>query len=172
MKPTVRRGHAKARSPLSPMARCRVLRRRTTTATARAIPITAALTVRRNVPTETRRATAMAAIRSRALTIHLPRAPIRRRGHIPHRAAATPPRRDPTPPLALAMVEAEAAVPAEAVVEAAEARAVVEAAEARTAAEAAEGRTAAEAPALTRSTNLFAKTLARPDLPDGLSVFR
>ena len=115
----------------------------------------------------------MAAIRSRALTIHLPRAPIRRRGHIPHRAAATPPRRDPTPPLALAMVEGEAAVLAEVEVEAAAlAEVAVAAVTAEAVVEAAEARTAAEAPALTRSTNLFAKTLARPDLPDGLIVFR
>jgi len=34
-----------------------------------------------------------------------------------------------------------------------------------------EARTAVEAPALT-GANLFAKTIARPDLPDGLFVFR
>jgi len=48
----------------------------------------------------------------------------------------------------------------------------VAAAEIAAAAVVEEARTAAEAPALTRGTNLFAKTIARPDLPDGLSVFR
>jgi hypothetical protein len=58
-----------------------------------------------------------------------------------------------------------------AVVEAVEAPTVVEAVVARAVVEAAEARTAAAAPALTRA-NLFVKTIARPDLPDGLFVFR
>src|SRR5713101_4698827 len=166
MNPIVHRGHAKARSPLSPIARCRDVKRRPTTATAQALRPVAVLSSHRSERNAIcRPTTTTAAIRSSAPTMHLPRAHTRRRGHIPHRAAAIQHRHAPTPHLAAAIaVEVAAGAVVLAV--------AVAAAEIAAAAVVEEARTAAEAPALTRGTNLFAKTIVRPHLSDGLSVFR
>src|SRR6266851_7218814 len=144
----VLRGHAAIRSLQRLAARPRGLRRQATTATAQAIPTTAALTSRHSGHTATRLlTTATATIRSRVLTIRRPHARTRRRELIPHRAAAIQLLHAPTPHPATA--------PAAGVV------ALVAAAAA-----------AAEAPSLTVGTNLFANTKARPDVSGGPFVFQ
>ncbi len=187
MMPTVRLGRVAARRPESPAGSPPGRRRPTPTATAQALQTVAALSSRnsgRNVILHL--STTTAAILSRALPIRRPRARTRRRELIPLQAAAIQLRRPPTPHLAgaiavvvgdmaaaaivAAMAVGVAAVTAVAVAVGV-ARAVVVAAEIAAAA-VEEARTVAEAPALTRGANLFAKTIARPDLPDGLFVFR
>src|SRR5712692_9735401 len=130
----VLRGHAAIRSLQRLAARPRGLRRQATTATAQAIPTTAALTSRHSGPTTTRLpTTATATIRSRVLTIRRLHVRTRRHELIPHRAAAIQLLHAPTPHPATA--------PAAGVV------ALVAA-------------VAAEAPSLTAGTNLFANTKA------------
>ena len=137
-----RPGHAEASSLRDPMARRRVLRRQTTTATVQAIPTTAALMSRRNVRSVIPRpTTTTAAIRSRARTIHLLRVPTRSHELIPRRAAAIPLLHALTPPPAVAIAVVVAAVAVAAAVVAVVAAVVVAA------------RTAAEAPARTPGTN-------------------
>src|SRR5216684_2530639 len=135
-------------------ARPHGLRRQATAATAQPLPTTAALTNRRSAPTATRRPMTIADLRSRALTIRRPHALIRLRNPTPHRAAAIRLRRAPIPRRAPAIAAGVAAIGAVMAVVAAEARA------------------AAGVPALTDTTNSFPNSIARPDLPDGLIVFR
>ena len=147
----------------SPADSPRGLRRQSTTATAQALPTTAALTSLRNGHIATRRPTAITVPRSRALTIRRPLARTRRRRLIPHQAAtiqlrrAPIPRRakaillhhDPTPHRAKAMaVGAAATGAAEAAVTAAEVEVV-------------------EALVAGGGTNHIADSRARPDVPGG-----
>src|SRR5260370_876264 len=166
---TVRRGRAvirrlepRAASPLGPL-------RRITTVIGQLLPTTAARTSRRSgrsllttitAVTRNRPTTTIAAIRSRAPTIRLLQALIRRRELIPHRAAAIRLRLAPTPHPAVAVEAVAIAVEEEAaagVAEAVEATSAV-AAEVTAAAaavaravvvEAAEAHTAVEVPAHT-----------------------
>src|SRR5260370_13409379 len=125
MMQTVRHGHAEARSRPFPMDKARAhprrvprrhanprdLRRQAITATGQVLPTAVALTVRRSVPTETRPATAMAAIRNNAPTIPLLPALIRISEPIPRRAAAIQLRLAPTPhPAAVIAAEEAAAI--------------------------------------------------------------
>src|SRR5260370_29681155 len=144
---TVRRGRAvirrlepRAASPLGPL-------RRITTVIGQLLPTTAARTSRRSgrsllttitAVTRNRPTTTIAAIRSRAPTIRLLQALIRRRELIPHRAAAIRLRLAPTPHPAVAVEAVAIAVEEEA------AAGVAEAVEA-TSAVAAGGRGAAGA---------------------------
>src|SRR5258708_3936727 len=174
-------------------ARPHGLRRQATAATAQPLPTTAALTNRRSAPTATRRpmtiaalqalaalmslhsgrmatrrTTTIADLRSRALTIRRPHARIRRLNLIPHRAAATRLRPAPTPRRARAIRLRRAPIPRRAPAIAAGVAAIG----AVMAAVAAEARAAAGVLALTDTTNSFSNSIARPDLPDGLIVFR
>jgi hypothetical protein len=176
----VRRGHAgiRSRDPLA--ARPHGLRRPTTTATGQTIPTTTALTNRRSahtarrsgpttlrsVHTATRQTTGIAATRSLALTIRRPRAHIRRRDPIPHRAPATQLHRAPTPHLATAIAAAEVAVAVVALAAVEAAVAAIVAAGAVVAA-----ATPAEAPLLTAIVNFFVNSAARPDFLGGPFVF-
>src|SRR6266404_4130350 len=157
----VRRRHAAICSTEPPADRPQGLRRKATAATAQPLrTTTAALTSRPSARTETRRPTAInalrttgaltisrsgcnvtprpttatVAIRSRALTTRRPHARTRHRKLIPHQAAAIQLRRAPTPRRAAALAEEEAAVGVAVAVEA---------------------RAAAEAPPLTGGTNPF-----------------
>jgi hypothetical protein len=174
-----RLGHAGIRSREPLVARPHGLRRSTTTATGQAIPITttaltnrrsahtarrSAPTTRRSVHTATRQTTGIAATRSRALTIRRPRAHIRRRDPIPHRAPATQLHRAPTPHQAAATAAAALAVAALTAVE--EGVGAIVAAGVVVAAV-----TAAEAPLLTAIVNFFVNSAARPDFLDGPFVF-
>src|SRR6266851_4243195 len=124
-------------------------RRQATTATAQALPTTAALTSLRNGHIATRRPTAIAVPRSRALTIRRPLARTRRRRLIPHRAATIQLRRAPSPHRAKAMAVGVAATgAAEAAVTAAEVEVV-------------------EALVAGGGTNHIADSRARPDVPGG-----
>src|SRR6266851_992487 len=142
-------------------------RRQATTATAQALPTTAALTSLRNGHIATRRPTAIAVPRSRALTIRRPLARTRRRRLIPHRAAtiqlrrAPIPRRakaillhhDPTPHRVVAIQLRRAPIPHRAKAIAEVAVVVVEALVAG------------------GGTNHFANSRARPDVPGGFFPF-
>jgi len=165
-----RPGHAEASSLRDPMARRRVLRRQTTTATVQAIPTTDALMSRHNARSVIRRpTTTTAAIRSRARTIHLLRVPIQSHEHIPRRAAAIPLLHALTPHPAVAIaVVVEAVAVAAVVVEAVAAAVVV----AVVAAVVVAARTAAEAPARTPGTNRLS-CVKRPaqTFPAGLLFF-
>ena len=156
-----RPGHAEASSLRDPMARRRVLRRQTTTATVQAIPTTAARISRRNVRSAIPRPTTTAAIRSRARTIHLLRVATQSHELIPRRAAAIPLLHALTPRPAVAMAVVVAAVAA------AVAAVVVVVAAAVVAA-----RTAAEVPARTAGTNRLS-CVKRPaqTFPAGLLFF-
>ena len=148
-----RPGHAEASSLRGPMARRRVLRRQTTTATVQAIPTTAVLMSRRNVRSVIRRpTTTTAAIRSRARTIRLLRVPTQSHELILRRAAAIPLLHalTPRPAVAIAVVVEVAVAVAAVVVEAAAAAVVVVAVVATVVVAA---RTAAVAPARTPGTN-------------------
>src|SRR5882762_2240007 len=187
----VRRRHAAICSMEPPADRPQGLRRKATAATAQPLPTTVGLTSRPSAHTETRRLTAInalrttvaltgsrsgrnvilrpttatAAIRSRALTTRRPHARTRRRKLIPHRAAAIQLRRAPIPHRAAAIRLRQALTPHRATALAEEAAAVVGVAVA------AEARTAAEAPPLAGGTNPFSNSRARPDLPGGPFVF-
>src|SRR5712691_9210530 len=111
---TAPHGHAPARRLLFPMARRHGFRRRTTTATARALLTAVAPTSRRNGTTITTPLhTGTAAIRSRALTIPRQHARTQRREPILPRAATIRLRHAPTPPLAAATVVVAEALTAE-----------------------------------------------------------
>src|SRR5258708_11543046 len=88
----------------SPVTRPPDPRRQSTTATAQALPTTAALTSLRNGHIATRRPMAIAVPRSRALTTRRPLARTRRRRLIPHRAAAIQLRHAPIPRRAKAIL--------------------------------------------------------------------
>src|SRR6266851_5761667 len=139
----------------SPADSPRGLRRQSTTATAQALPTTAALTSLRNGHIATRRPTAITVPRSRALTIRRPLARTRRRRLIPHQAATIQLRRAPIPHRAKAIaVVAAATGAAEAAVAAAEVEVVV-----------------VEALVAGGGTNHFANSRARPDVPGGFFPF-
>ncbi len=152
-------------------------RRQATTATAQALPTTAALTSLRNGHIATRRPTAIAVPRSRALTIRRPLARTRRRRLIPHRAAtiqlrhAPIPRRakaillhhDPTPHRAAAIQLRRAPIPHRAKAMAVGAAATGAAEAAVTAAEV----EVVEALVAGGGTNHIADSRARPDVPGG-----
>src|SRR5467141_5435873 len=188
----VRRRHAAICSTESPADRPQDLRRKATAATAQPLrTTTAALTSRPSARTETRRPTAInalrttgaltisrsgcnvtprpttatVAIRSRALTTRRPHARTRRRKLIPHQAAAIQLRRAPTLHRAAAIRLRQALTLHRATARAEEAAVVGVAV-------AAETRTAAEAPPLAGGTNPFSNSVARPDLPGGPFVFR
>src|SRR5882762_1327555 len=181
----VRRRHAAICSMEPPADRPQGLRRKATAATAQPLPTTVGLTSRPSAHTETRRLTAInalrttvaltgsrsgrnvilrpttatAAIRSRALTARRPRARTRH-----HQAAAIQLRRAPIPHRAAAIRLRQALTPHRATARAEEAAVVGVAV-------AAEARTAAEAPPLAGGTNPFSNSMARPDLPGGPFVF-
>src|SRR6267154_3794688 len=159
----VRRLDPRPASPPAPL-------RRTTTATARLLPTTAARMSRRNVRsllttitavTRSRPTTTIADLRSHALTIRLLRPHIQRRELIPHRAAAIRLHLAPTPHPAAA--RAVVAVEAVAIAVEVAAAGVAEAVEATSAAavaravvvEAAEAHTAVEVPAHTVTAKSF-----------------
>src|SRR6266851_2148782 len=161
----------------SPADSPRGLRRQSTTATAQALPTTAALTSLRNGHIATRRPTAIAAPRSRALTIRRPLARTRRRRLIPHQAAtiqlrhAPIPRRakaillhhDPTPHRAAAIQLRRAPIPHRAKAMAVGVAATGAAEAAVTAAEV----EVVEALVAGGGTNHIADSRARPDVPGG-----
>src|SRR5690242_7968523 len=163
----VRHGHAAADSLPFRMVKHRVLRGKATSAIARAIPITTARTTRLRARSATRRRiTTIEAIRSRVLTIRLPRATTQRRGPIPRQAAAIQLHRALTPHPAVAI----AAVAEEGIAVMVEVAAVVAVAgEARTAV--AEVHTAVEGPALTADTNLFVSRTKGPPAKSGAGLF-
>src|SRR5712692_1248832 len=162
----VRHGHAtvrslepRAASPLGP-------RRQATTTTAQVLSMADVRTSRSGRNGICPLTTAIADIRSRALTIRRPHARTLHRELILHRAAAIQLRLIPTPHPAAAIAAGVRAVVAEA---AAIAAVAVEAA----AAAEAEARTAGEVPARTSATkSFFANSRARPNVPDGPFVFR
>src|SRR5258708_3132222 len=159
--------------------------RRPAPAIARVIPTTAARTSRRSVRsllttitavTRSRPTTTIAVIRCRAPTIRLLPVLIRRREHIPHRAAATQPRLAPTQhpvvaveAVAIAVEEEAAAGVAEAVeatsAVAAEVTAAAEAVARAVVVEVAEARTAVEVPAHTVTVKSFCKLKGPPESP-------
>src|SRR5229473_1747534 len=167
----------------SPADSPRGLRRQSTTATAQALPTTAALTSLRNGHIATRRPTAITVPRSRALTIRRPLARTRRRRLIPHQAAtiqlrrAPIPRRakaillhhDPTPHRVVAIQLRRAPIPhrAKAIAVVAAATGAAEAAVAAAEVEV----VVVEALVAGGGTNHFANSRARPDVPGGFFPF-
>ncbi len=177
--PIVLHLHAAVCSPEPPAVSPHGLRRLVTTAAAQALPTTAALTGSRSGRTATRSPTTIAPLlRSRALTIRLPRARTRHHNLIPRQAVAIQFLHAPIPHQAPAIQLPHAPTPRRAraiavvaaiAAEAAEAIAVVVIAAVVVAA--AETLTAEVAPPLARVTNLFANSRARPDLPGGPFLF-
>src|SRR5712692_6675190 len=172
LKEIVRRGHAtvrslepRAASPLGP-------RRQATTTTAQVLPMADVRTSRSGRNGICPLTTAIADIRSRALTIRRPHARTLHRELILHRAAAIQLRLIPTPHPAAAIAAEAAAIAAGVRAVVAEAAAIAAVAVEAAAAAEAEARTAGEVPARTAGTNLFANSKACPMFRTGPLFFR